>query len=191
MKRQWILSLAVLFATTAAQASDHFGVVNFGNCIAESKLGKQEQTSFEALKKQLAAVLEDTEKQLNDLTAKFNDPEFLDGLSPEAEEKMKEKFRTLNDELGRSQNQYYQVMNQANMRVVQTLSSSVNAAADKIAKEKNLSLIVNKDACFYYSPSLDITSSVIAEMDQTFDLNNKKQVLAPAEALESEVQSLN
>ena len=123
----------------------------------------------------MTTLLEDTEKQLNELSAKFNDPEFLDGLSPEAEEELKNKFRTLNEELGRYQNQYYQVMNQANMRIMQTISASINTASEKVAKDKKLSMVVNKDACFYYTPGLDVTTLVIGEMDKTFAEDAKKQ----------------
>lgn len=182
-----ILLTAVGLASTAftADAAPSFGIVNFGACVSDSKLGKQEQASFESLKKQMTTLLEDTEKQLNDMAAKFNDPEYLDGLSPEAEEDLKTKFRTLNEELGRYQNQYYQVMNQANMRIVQTISGSINAAAEKVASAKKLSMVVNKDACFYYVPGLDITSMVVAEMDKTYAQDSKKQAGVQASAGEA------
>jgi outer membrane protein len=186
MKRRFIpaLLIAIGLSTVAmsAEQTPNFGIVNFGTCVSDSKLGKQEQASFESLKKQMSTLLEDTEKQLNDLAAKFNDPEYLDGLSPEAEEDLKNKFRTLNEDLSRYQNQYYQVMNQANMRVIQTLSVSINSASEKVAKDKKLYMVVNKDACFYYTPTLDVTSSVIAEMDKNFVLDSKKQADAQANA---------
>src|SRR5579871_5648379 len=102
-----LLSLGITSTTFAAQDVS-IGVVNFATCITDSKLGKKEQESFESLKKQMATLVEDTEKQMNEIATKFNDPEYLDGLSPEAEEEMKIKFRTLNEELNRYQNQYYQ-----------------------------------------------------------------------------------
>ncbi len=169
------LASGLMTAAVAAESAPNYGVVNFGTCVSDSKLGKQEQASFETLKKQMTSLLEDTEKQLNELSAKFNDPEFLDGLSPEAEEELKTKFRTLNEELGRYQNQYYQVMNQANMRIMQTLQVSINTAAEKVAKEKKLTMVVNKDACFYFTPGLDVTTHVIGEMDKTFAEEAKKQ----------------
>lgn len=189
MKRRFIpiLLTAIGLASTAfcADAAPSFGIVNFGSCVTDSKLGKQEQASFESLKKQMTSLLEDTEKQLNDLSAKFNDPEYLDGLSPEAEEDLKNKFRTLNEELGRYQNQYYQVMNQANMRIVQTLSTSINTASEKVAKDKKLSMVVNKDACFYFTPGLDVTNLIVAEMDKNFAQESKKQAGVQANATET------
>jgi outer membrane protein len=184
MKRRFVPALLIATALTtaafSAETAPSFGIVNFGTCVSDSKLGKQEQASFESLKKQMSSLLEETEKQLNDLSAKFNDPEYLDGLSPEAEEELKIKFRTLNEELNRYQNQYYQVMNQANMRIMQTLATSINTASEKVAKDKKLSMVVNKDACFYFTPALDVTHLVVVEMDKNFAGDSKKQAATAA-----------
>jgi outer membrane protein len=187
MKRRFVPALLTLIALTTAafgaESTQNYGVVNFGTCVSDSKLGKQEQASFEGLKKQMTTLLEDTEKQLNELSTKFNDPEYLDGLSPEAEEELKVKFRTLSEELNRYQNQYYQVMNQANMKVMQTLATSINTASEKVAKDKKLLMVVNKDACFYFTPGLDVTGLVVAEMDKSFE-TKKPIVQAEPAALE-------
>jgi outer membrane protein len=185
MSRKFFLTLLTTLGLSAgalaAEPAPAMGIVNFATCVTDSKFGKQEQASFEALKKQMSTLLEDTEKQLNEISAKFNDSEYLDGLSPEAEEEMKVKFRTLNEDLSKYQNQYYQVLNQANMRVIQTLSVAINTAAEKVAKDKKLAMVVNKEACFFYSPKLDVTPLVIAEMDKTFDQDAKKAETGKAE----------
>ena len=125
-----LLALGLMFSASSAFAeSGNFGIVNFATCITDSKMGKEEQSSFENLKKQMTAHLEDTEKQINELAAKFNDPDYMDGLSPEAEDELKNKIRTLNEELGRFQNQYYQVLNQANMKIMQSISTNINTAS--------------------------------------------------------------
>ena len=147
------------------------GIVNFATCMTESKMGKQEQTSFDSQKKQIASLLEDTEKQMSELTVKFNDPEYMDGLSPEGEEELKNKFRMLNDEMSRYQNQYYQVLNQANMKIVQTMSANIQEAAEKVAKSKKLTMVINKEACFFYTSGLDVTNYVIAELDKAYELS--------------------
>jgi len=179
MFRQSFLIVCAIFALSTAAfadtASPSIGIVNFSQCATDSKLGKQEHNSFEALKKQMTTLLDETEKQINDLSAKFNDSEYLDGLSPEAEEELKVKFRSLNEDLNRYQNQYYQVLNQANMKLFQTVMTAVSQSAEKLAKQKKFALIVNKEACFFYAPQLDITSSVITEMDKNFDEEGKKQ----------------
>ncbi len=175
-----VLAMALTTMSFAAEPAPNVGIVNFASCVSDSKIGKQEQASFEGLKKQMSSLLEDTEKQLNELATKFNDAEFVDSLSPEAEEELKNKFRSLNEDLGRYQNQYYQVLNQANMKIVQTISTNINTAAEKVAKDKKLNLVVNKDACFFSAPTLDITSLVVAEMDKTYE-QILKQAAAPAQ----------
>lgn len=171
-----LLSFGVMATASANQdAKGQVGIVNFATCMTESKLGKKEQASFESLKKQMTSLLEDTEKQLTEISAKFNDAEYMDGLSPEAEEELKNKFRTLSEEMSRYQNQYYQVLNQANMKILQAMSSNIQAASERVAKDKRLTMIVNKEACFFYTPQLDVTNLVVAELDRTFELDTKKQ----------------
>ncbi|MGM0440731.1 MAG: hypothetical protein ACQEP8_06435, partial [Chlamydiota bacterium] len=60
------LSLAMVFTTTAKAASHNasLGVVDFKVCVENSKFGKEEQKSFEALKAHMVASLEETEKEL-------------------------------------------------------------------------------------------------------------------------------
>lgn len=157
-----------------------YGIVNFDTCLLESKKGKQEQASFEALKKQISSMIEETEKQLNDLSQKLNDSDYMDGLSPEAESELKNKFAALNEEMNRHQGQYYQVMQQANMRIYQQVGQEASIAAEKVAKDKKLYMVINKGACLYYNADFDITQAVIQEMDKKFEASNKNSNHEPS-----------
>ncbi len=168
-----LLAVGCLSAASLS-AAESIGVVNFATCISDSKIGKAEQANFEDLKKQLGGHLESVEKELNEIAGKLNDTEYMDGLSPEAEMELREKARGLNEEMMRYQNQYYQVLNQANMKIVQQISSQIASASETVAKSQKRSLVLNKESSFYYEDSLDITSLVIAEMDKTFDMSAKK-----------------
>jgi outer membrane protein len=170
--KKWLI--AACLAATSLSASEKIGVVNFSTCVAESKAGKAEQANFDGMKKQLESHLEKTEKELNELASKLNDPDYMDGLSPEAENELKAKIKKLNDELMQYQNQYYQVMNQAHMKVLQSLSSKITAASEQVAKDKKLELVLHKDACFFYADNLDVTKSVIEKMDKAFEQESKK-----------------
>jgi outer membrane protein len=150
-----------------------YGIVNFGNCLTESKYGKQEQESFEKVREQMISMMGDIEKQLNEIATKFNDPEFVDSLSPEGEQELKAKFQTLSEELNRYQNQYMQIMQQANMRLMQTMSNHISKASETIAKQRKLPMIVREEVCFFFNPSFDITSSIIKEMDKSYDKEHK------------------
>lgn len=171
-----ILVLCAFATSLAADCS--IGVVNFGTCISESKLGKSEQGNFENLKKQLGSHLEGTEKELNDLAAKLNDAEYMDGLSPEADAELRTKVSALNEELMRYQNQYYQVLNQTNMKIVQQISAKIASAAETVAKTKKIDAVLNQEACFYAAPSLNVTDDVIKEMDVRYEEEMKNQAKA-------------
>ncbi|MGZ3633115.1 MAG: OmpH family outer membrane protein, partial [Parachlamydiaceae bacterium] len=141
--------------------------------VDESKYGKQEQGNFDALKKQMESVLEEKEKALNEITAKFNDADYVDSLSAEAENELKHKFRFLNQEMGQIQSQYYQTLNQANVKILQKLNEMVAEASKSLAKESQLDLLFNDDGCFYYAPELDVSSKVISILNAKYDAEVK------------------
>ncbi|MBF8262568.1 MAG: Skp-like protein [Parachlamydiales bacterium] len=172
----WVAAACgVTFSLSAADATS---VVNFSTCITNSKYGKKEQENFESLRKQLSSLIDDTEKELKDLSAKFEDSEYLDSLSPKAEEEMKARFQTLNEDLSRYQGQFYQVMQQAQMQLVHKMSAQITRASEKVAKDKKLDYVINKEACFYYRPDLELTQQVISEMDKNFDVDSKSKKLS-------------
>lgn len=184
MKKKFLYHFVVaLFLTavplTAAQDASvntktfKIGVVNFKKVVEESKMGKQEQANFEVLKKQMETVLEEKEKTLNEISSKFNDQDYLDGLSEGGENELKHKFRTLNAELGQIQSQYYQTLNQANMKILQRLNEIISQAAAGVAKDAQIDLILNEESGFYYSPDLDFSKKVIAALDALYEAELK------------------
>ena len=92
MRKFFTLAAAsfILIAVTAMAVDNPLiGVVNFATCITESKAGKKEQENMENMRKQMSSLIEDTEKELKEISAKFEDTEYLDSLSPKAEEDLK------------------------------------------------------------------------------------------------------
>jgi outer membrane protein len=177
--RKFFTSAAVLFASVAAAAdAPVIGVVNFATCITNSKAGQKEQENMENMRKQMASLIENTEKELKDIATKFEDTEYLDSLSPKAEEELKTRFQALQEDLGRYQNQFYQVLNHANYQMVQKISATIAKAAEKIAAEKKLDYVMNKEACFYIRPDLEVTTAVINEMDKSFEQEAKAKKVA-------------
>lgn len=189
MKKLLMIAVLSASALVAGESAAKVGVVNFATCVTDSKYGKQEQSSFESMKKQMTTLIEDNEKQLREISEKFQDKDYLDGLSPDAEEELKVKFRNLSEELNRYQQQYYQVLNQANYKLIQSMGKNINSAAEKVAANKGINMVVNQEACFYCLPSLDITAEVIKEMDKNFELDVKKLAsAAPAAPAEKAVE---
>ena len=170
------LAFGLTSGTISAVEASMLGVVNFTTCITDSKYGKNEQTQLESIKNQWTSIIEETEKELKDVISKFEDQEYLDGLSPEAEEDLNMKYKALNEDMAKYQNQLYQVLNQANYFFLQKMQGFISKASEQVASKKNLSMVLNKEACFYNQTDLDITKLVISEMDKNFDkdLKNKK-----------------
>jgi len=177
MKR-FISVLIVLIACSqslfAMDSRAVIGIVNFMTCITDSKYGKNEQEQLENIKKQWSSLIEETEKELNELTSKFEDQDYLDGLSPEAEEDLKLKHQTLNQDIMKYQNQLYQILNQANYFFIQKMTTNISKASESIASNKKLDIVLNKEACFYTNPKIDITDLVIKEMDKNFEKDTAK-----------------
>ncbi|MGA8165088.1 MAG: OmpH family outer membrane protein [Waddliaceae bacterium] len=165
-----VLTLLLCFALPqeVSGQAPKIGVVNFKQCVERSKVGKKEQENFESLKQQMEQRLEKKEKTLNETANKLNDPDYLDTLSTDKEAELKHQFRMENQELGQYQQQYYQMLNQANFRIIQQLTETINQASKKVAAEQGLDVILNEEGSFYYSPKLDVTSNVIEVMDKNF-----------------------
>jgi outer membrane protein len=185
MKRNWkflaaawaaalMLSSSFCHAEESALQNLRIKIVNFKTCIEESKLGKQEQAMFEGLKKKMDNLLEQKEKELQEISAKFNDPDYLDSLSTEAENELKHKLRTLSQEAAQDQNFYLQTLQQTNMKVMQKLSDAIETASTKVMKEQGIDLVINKEMCFSCVDSLDISKDVVKTMDETFEKEAKK-----------------
>lgn len=172
------LTLALVSGRSFAADPTNHGVVNFSTCISDSKYGKNEQTQLENIKNQWTSIIEETEKELKEVISKFDDQEYLDGLSPEAEQELKMKYKTLNEDMAKYQNQLYQVMNQANYFFIQKMQGYIAKASEAVAQKNNLRIVLNKEACFYNLPELDITKMVISEMDKNFDKEAKTKKIS-------------
>lgn len=164
---------------TLEVAPSQMGVVNFRQCVEMSKLGQQERLALESLQTEIQGRLEAREKELEALAQNLSDPDFVDGLSPKAEEEMRTKFQTLSQEQARDQNHFFQMLNQAHYKIMQAIAAAVSQAANTVAQAQNLAVILNEEAAFYYNSGLDVTTQVIAELDKLFDAQ-KLQMAPPA-----------
>lgn len=171
-----LLAIPAAYGQQAAASNKtvRVGIVNFKQCVENSKMGKHEQGNFENLKKQMESVLAEKEKSLNEMATKFNDPEYLDSLSPEAETDLKRKFRSMNQEITQQQQQYMQTLQQTNFKVIQKLNELVTKAATSVAKTENLDVVLNEESSFFYNPTLDISSKIITLLDADFEKEQRE-----------------
>lgn len=149
-------------------------VVNFKDCVEKSKMGQKEQANFDSMKKQMETILLEKEKSLNDIASKFNDIDYLDSLSPEAETKLKDEFRRLNTEFNQQQNQFYQTLSQTNLKVVQKLTDAITKASGDYAKKNKIDIVLNEEGCFFIAPALNISDEIVKVLDATPEVENKE-----------------
>jgi len=169
LKLLFTIAIAALFSQIHAVNVDKIGVVNSKSCMLESKYGKDIQEQLENMRKQWGSLLENTQKELKELDAKFEDQEYLDSLSPEKEEELKAKYKSLSEDMSKYQAQLSQVFGQAQYFYGQKLMDSISKAAEQIAQDNKLDYVVNQDTVFYYNPKMEVTKSVIDQMDKNFD----------------------
>lgn len=170
-KMLFVVMGLVAFGSLQAQELK-LGFVNFKTCMEDSKQGQQEKGSFEVMRSQMQESLEKTEAELQEIAGKLEDQDYMDGLSPASEEELKMRFQGLSQEFARYQNQYYQILNQANFQMMQSLHAQVSTASEKVRQKNELAMVLNEDSVFAFSDSLDVTKAVIDEMDRRYELEN-------------------
>jgi outer membrane protein len=159
-----VLCAAVPCAAAEKNGSVKIGTVSFKTVLEKSQVGIREQAHFDTVRKQMEQSLERQEKELNELAPKFTD-EYLDSLTPEAEAELKEKFRTLSQDLTQKQNEYYQTLQQEQMQVMRKLFEVTSTAASELAKERGYDLILNDESCLYKADGLDLSADIIKKLD--------------------------
>lgn len=182
MRTAYVTLFALIaLAATPAMAADQdsysikkIGFVNFKSCVESSKAGKQEQANFETLKKQAEQTMQQREKEISELASKLQDADYVDSLSKEAEADLKHKYRAMSQELMQQQQQLYQTLSQANFKIIQKLTEEVNKAAKIVAEKNGIDVVLNEEACFFYSKKLDVSNLIVQELDVMFDAETKK-----------------
>lgn len=174
MKKIKFLLIALATITFAKDNSISIGIVNFAKCITDSQIGKNEQKNLENVKTQWDTLINETNEDLANINSKLENPEYLEGISPQTEEEMKMKKEMLTKDLKKYESQLYQVLNQTQFAIVQKMSTQINKASEELAKKNNLKIILNAETCFYNIASLDITNDVIKILDANFEKENKK-----------------
>lgn len=193
MRKRYFISLASLFCLFcgSVQATETFttnstvttesarplkvAVVNFRKCVEASKQGKQHQSSFEGMKTQMETLLQQKEKALTELNNKLTDSDYVDGLTKDAENELKHKFRVQTQEFAQAQQQFMQTLQQANLKIVEMMNSDVTKAATDIAQREGFELVLNDESLFFYAKKTDISDAVITEMNKAFDIEQKKR----------------
>lgn len=173
-----VLAIGLFANLPAAEQSQVLTIrtVDFKQVIEKSKLGKKGQENFEGLKSRLEKNAEEKMKELKELADKSNDRDYIEGLSPDAHADLTRDFRTKEKEYAELQNTWLQMLQQANVQILQKIAETVQKASQNVAKANRFDLILNSENTFFANPTLDVSSLVVDEMDKIFAEEEKTNV---------------
>ncbi len=174
MKKFLMFALCLIGSLSAAEITPKLGVVDFEICATESKIGKEESTSFNSLQSKAMADMQSMEKERQELAKKSEDQDYLDGLSPDAQQELHQKVQNHQMKMQMAGESYEKTLRQTYEMMQEKLSSNVKGAAEEIAKEKKLDMIIPSRFCIYSMPTLNITDNVIKKMDEMFEKSQKE-----------------
>jgi Skp family chaperone for outer membrane proteins len=101
-------------------------------------------------------------------------------MSPEAEQRTKDDYAKLSQELKGMYEECQQILYQKEMQIGQKLQSNIDKALEEMNKEDGC-IILKSDACHYYPKELDITNMVVKKLDEKFDQITQAQKKTPNE----------
>lgn len=187
------LSIALTLVSAAhaneqKKSEEHsLAVIDHNSCVQNSKYGKQEQANLDAVRKRFFNSITETQRKMQDAQASLEDAEYMDSISEKKQEELKKERDTLVQKLNRHQADGYQMMQNIQFQAVQKITRKIREAAADLAKESKVPYILNKEACFYCTPSADLTKPILEKMDENFDQEEAKK-LAAKEAEEKEAK---
>lgn len=174
MKKLLMLALCLIGSVAAGDITPKLGIVDFELCATESKMGKEESTSFNSLQNKAMADMQSMEKERQELAKKTEDQDYLDGLSPDAQQELHQKVQNHQMKMQMAGESYEKTLRQTYEMMQDKLSTTVKQAAEKIAQEKKLDMVIPSRFCIYSMPTLNITDTVIKKMDEMFEKSQKE-----------------
>ena len=155
----------------AASSTSTIGIVNLRRCLEESALGKKEAAEFEKMKKQFSNSMGKMEEELSSIYSKLQDDDYMEGLSESAATELIKKFEELSAEYNTAQGQYYQILNQSNLKRMQKIMDEVKKASEIVRVQEGLSVLLNEDVVLAIDASADKTDDIIKILDDSFQNN--------------------
>lgn len=155
----------------AASSTSTIGIVNLRRCLEESALGKKEAAEFEKMKKQFSNSMGKMEEELSSIYSKLQDDDYMEGLSESAATELRKKFEELSAEYNTAQGQYYQILNQSNLKRMQKIMDEVKKASEIVRVQEGLSMLLNEDVVLAIDASADKTDDIIKILDDSFQNN--------------------
>ncbi len=155
--------LAFAFAAATANADSlKIGVVNVQEILQKSPVVKKYNTELKSKFKARQEKLVKLSNALRNDQAKLNRDSAV--LSATDREKLQAKILTQQVELRKMAQDYQNDFTQAQTSDMHDLYNKISSAVAKVAKQRSLELVLEKQAAPYASAQYDVTNDVLKEM---------------------------
>jgi Skp family chaperone for outer membrane proteins len=185
------LSALLIFAATSVfAAAPNVAVVDVAEIMAKYNKAIEIKAGIDKSLEASRAAVNDRAKEIDTLKADFdstvkraNDPILNEAgkksLVTEANVKREALQQRLNEFQQFAQSAQGQIQQRAN-QLEQNVIADIRLETDKIAKAKNLQLIIPKAVAFTADPSLDITAEVIKGLNSNYKSGSAAEAEKPA-----------
>lgn len=162
-----ILSLAVCFLLlcgSVAHAELKVGVFDAQIVFTKSDALKQAQADMKKNYSGKKAALETKRKELEKLGASL-------GTTPS--ETQKADFFRLQNEYNNSANEYVRNVQESDLKIREEMDKLAVLAAQDVAKNKGLNMILDSTGAVYYDPSMDVTNDMLDAINRVWKTARK------------------
>lgn len=168
------LAACIVFAGSAMAADLKIGVFNSQAIAMESDAAKASQRQLQS---QFGAERTQLEKQAKDLQAKGQDLQAkASTMSDKAREERQMDFMKQRRAFEEKSRAFARKVDAAENNVRQGMAQNIFQAAEAVAKQRKLDLIIDaaSGSVMYATPDMDITKAVLAEVNRIWKANGNK-----------------
>ncbi|MFZ5984176.1 MAG: OmpH family outer membrane protein [Acidobacteriota bacterium] len=155
---------ALSLLTVGLMAQTRIAVVDAMKVANESKEGKKIQGVLKGVHDQKQSEINSKEADLKALEEKAKDPK----ISQEKRDEIQSQFTQKMYEYQAFAKAATDEMENRTQRMQEEFQEKLNRVLTQYAQSKGISLVVEKGICLYNADALDITTEVIAAMNQAY-----------------------
>lgn len=154
----------IICGQNIANAEQKISIINVESIMDQALVSKNVAQQLEAKKDELKADVEKKEQDLSKLNQELIKQESI--LSKDIFEKKVKEFNNKLADVQREIQGKKNILEQVHLESMSKIIEEINIVVEKIAKDKNISLVIPSNGAAYFDPTLDLTSEVIAMLNK-------------------------
>jgi Skp family chaperone for outer membrane proteins len=164
MKKILTILLAIAFAQNIAFAEQKIAVINVELIVDNALVSKNIAAQLNKKKEELKSDVEKKEQDLGKLNQ-----ELVKQESILAKDVFEQKVKDFNNKLADVQREIQgkkNILEQAHIDSMSKIFEEISTIVEKVAKDKNISVVLPSNSTSYFTPDLEITSEILAMLDK-------------------------